>query len=227
MSVKQLQASLRLWKRRLAYRQKRVKIVSRAAHKDRTLSKSELASIHRWRALRDEAQRMVDTRRRQIHDHQPLSARAFQHAEGLVGIMEQGGNNVGPEVSKLIRAAGGSPGEPWCGDFVIVCYRNAGSKAVNRSWAAVRLMLTPGVRATSSPVQGDIVRYTFDHTGLFDHWCDANGKACAKNQATHIVAVEGNTGASGAVSDSKTGGDGAYRKVRDRRLVSDFLHVTR
>lgn len=226
MSLKQLQASLRLWKRRLAYRERRAKIVARAAHKDRTVSRRELESIRRWRRLRDEAQRMVNTRRRQIRAHRPLATRAFQYAEGLVGIMEQGGNNVGPEVSKLIRAAGGSPGEPWCGDTVIVCYRNAGSKAVNRSWAAVRLMLTPGVRRTSNPVQGDIVRYTFDHTGLFAHWCDANGKPCPKNVASHLLVIEGNTGASGAVSDGN-GSDGVYKKVRDRGLVSDFLHVTR
>lgn len=226
MSLKQLQASLRLWKRRLAYREKRVKIVTRAAHKDRTVSASEAANIRRWRHLRDEAQRMVTRRRKQIVTHRPLHARAFAYAESLVGIMEKGGNNIGPEVSALIRSAGGSPGEPWCGDTVIVCYRNAGSKAVNRSWAAVRLMLTPGVKRTTSPVQGDIVRYTFDHTGLFDCWCDANGKPTAKNLASHLLAVEGNTGASGAVSDGN-GNDGVYRKVRARSLVSDFLHVTR
>lgn len=114
-----------------------------------------------------------------------------------------------------------------CGDFVIVCYRNAGSRLVDRSWAAVRLMATAGVRATTDPQQGDIVRFRFDHTGLFDCWCNASGERVVKSKATHLRTIEGNTGASGAVSDSVTGGDGVYRKVRDKSLVADFLRVPR
>jgi hypothetical protein len=42
-----------------------------------------------------------------------------------------------------------------------------------------------------------------------------------------IETIEGNTGASGAVSDSRTGGDGVYRKVRPKSLVKDYLRVHR
>jgi len=148
----------------------------------------------------------------------PLRVKAFEHAEALIGVMEQGGNNAGPIVAKIIQANGGLVGEPWCGDFVAYCYRLAGSKSVTRSWAAVRLIsLVAGVRGTSNPRKGDLVRFTFDHVGLFEK---DNGDGT-------ITTVEGNTGASGAVSDSATGGDGVYRKIREKSLVNDYLRVTR
>ena len=72
-----------------------------------------------------------------------------------------------------------------------------------------------GIHATSRPRAGDLVRFTFDHVGLFEK----------DNHDGTITTVEGNTGASGAVSDSRTGGDGVYRKIRSKSLVRDYLHV--
>jgi len=164
--------------------------------------------------------------RKLIERKTPLREKALAVAEGLVGVMEQGGNNVGPMVEKIIRANGGIPGEPWCGDFVAYCYRLAGSKAVTRSFAAVRLIRTVlGVRHTSSPKAGDVVTYVFDHTGLFARWLKPGDEGYTR--PGDFEAIEGNTGATGAVSDSSTGGDGVYRKVRNADQVSEFLRVTR
>jgi len=136
----------------------------------------------------------------------------------LVGVMEVGGNNAGSKVTEIIRANGGTGPEPWCGDFVAYCYRLSGSKAVTRNWAAVRLLRgTTGVTATRKPRRGDLVRYTFDHVGMFVR---------DRGDGT-IETIEGNTGATGAVSDSRTGGDGVYRKVRPKSLVKDYLRVHR
>ena len=63
-----------------------------------------------------------------------MRVRALTIASGLLGVMEQGGNNMGPKVSQIIKANGGLGPEPWCGDFVAYCYRNAGSNAVTPSW---------------------------------------------------------------------------------------------
>lgn len=146
----------------------------------------------------------------------PLRIRAYEEASKLVGIMEYGGNNAGAQVSKIIRENGGLGPEPWCGDFVAFCYRHAGSKRVQRSWASVRLLRgLLGITATSSPRRGDLVRYTFDHVGLF----------VKDNSNGTITSIEGNTGASGAVSDSTTGGDGVYEKIRSKSLVRDYLRV--
>lgn len=147
-----------------------------------------------------------------------LRLRAYKVAQGLVGVMEQGGNNTGPTVDKIIRANGGAIGEPWCGDFVAYCYRNAGSKSVQRAWASVRALRgLVGVQATARPQTGDLVRYTFDHVGMF---------VKDRGDGT-ILTIEGNTGSSGAQSDSRTGGDGVYLKVRPKSLVADYLAITR
>jgi len=103
-------------------------------------------------------------------------------------------------------------------------YKLAGSKAISRSWAYVPWMSKiTGVQQVTNPQVGDIVRFEFtgdntpDHTGMFEK---DNGNGT-------ITTIEGNTGARGAVSDSKTGGDGVYRKVRSKSLVKDYLRVTR
>jgi Putative peptidoglycan binding domain len=147
-----------------------------------------------------------------------LGEKAYRVATGLVGVMETGGNNRGAMVTKIIRANGGTGPEPWCGDFVAYCYRLAGATSVCRSWAAVRLLRgLAGMRATGTPARGDLVRFTFDHVGMFVRDC-GNGT---------IETIEGNTGRSGAVSDSSTGGDGVYRKIRAKALVTDYLRVGR
>jgi hypothetical protein len=157
-----------------------------------------------------------------------LRLRAYAEAKKLVGTMEVGGNNRGKTVLEIIRANGGKGPEAWCGDFVAWCYRKAGSKSVNRNWAGVALYLPmTGLSRTSAPHKGDLVRYTFSHIGIVNHFCDAHGNELPQSRATHIKTIEGNTGRSGAVSDSTTGGDGVYMKIRPRNLVKDYIHVSR
>lgn len=152
------------------------------------------------------------------HKPRPLRECAYEEATKLVGIMEQGGNNRGAAVEKIIAEGGGLPGQAWCGWFCAAVYKRAGSKAVTWHWGAVRLYLPlSGLCRISPPKRGDLVRFTFDHIGMF---VKDNGDGT-------ITTIEGNTGATGAVSDSKTGGDGVYRKVRAKTLVRDYIRVTR
>ena len=217
MSLLQLRASLKLWQRKLTYRTRKLAQVREEDHRD-GLTPSEVQHINKWKRLVAEAQTMVARRKRQIADMAPLRLRAYRVAESLIGVMEQGGNNQGAMVSKIIRANGGAGPEAWCGDFMAYCYRHAGSKSVNRAWASVRLLgSVAGVWRTSKPQTGDLVRFSFDHVGMF---VKDNGNGT-------IQTVEGNTGASGAVSDSATGGDGVYRKTRHKSLVQDYLRVSR
>jgi hypothetical protein len=147
-----------------------------------------------------------------------LGLAAYDVAESLIGVMEEGGNNTGKKVDQIIRSNGGYVGEPWCGDFVAYCYRLAGSTSITRSWASVSaLRWVVGIVRTTAPKLGDLVRFTFDHVGMFVRFL-GNGE---------IETIEGNTGPTGAVSDSSTGGDGVYRKRRSISLVNDYLHVTR
>lgn len=147
-----------------------------------------------------------------------LRYRAYGEAVKLIGVRESGGNNRGPTVEKIIRYAQGQVPEPWCVDFNIWCYGHAGSKVVKPGYTrAVRYMLTPGVKQVRTPRRGDMVRFSFDHTGIYSK----------KLRDGNIETIEGNTGASGAVSDSTQGGDGVYRKVRHVSQVQDYLRVTR
>lgn len=150
-----------------------------------------------------------------------MGDRAADVAETLLGVVEQGGNNRGPTVSKIILANGGVIGEPWCGDFVAYCFRAAGSKVVDRNWASVNALQTGNrgdLRRTSQPKRGSVVCYSFSHTGIFLKWINR-----AKGQ---FLAIEGNTGRIGAVSDSLTGGDGVYKKQRSTSLGVSFWNVT-
>lgn len=209
MNRKALQASLRLWQRRHKYRQRKLDL----AHK-----RNDQVAIDKWHSLLVKAGKMMARRRAQLTPDPPLRLRAYAVAESLIGVMEQGGNNSGPMVSRIIRENGGTGPEAWCGDTQAYCYRHAGSHSVSRPWASVRLLgQLIGIKRTTNPLRGNLVRFTFDHVGMFDK---DNGNGT-------ITTIEGNTGASGAVSDSSTGGDGVYRKIRDKSLVQDYLSIAR
>lgn len=151
---------------------------------------------------------------------------ALAEAVSQLGVMEHGGNNEGREVQRYIHEGGGSGPLAWCGYFVAHCYRKAGSKSVTSQWAGVRFLgYIVGMKRIKlvDARPGDIIVYEFtgggdgDHTGLLEHG-PVGGM---------IVAIEGNTGATGAVSDSTTGGDGVYRKRRSVGLVKYAVRVTR
>lgn len=174
--------------------------------------------VHETAALLARARRQVEEAERVIERHKvpPIRVRAYEEAVHLIGVMEQGGNNVGPMVEKIIREGGGRRGDPWCGWFMACVYKRAGGKRTSWHWGAVRHMHeSPSLSKVSGrPRTGHVVRFTFDHTGMFVRDL-GNG---------YIETIEGNTGDSGAVSDSSTGGDGVYRKHRHKSLVADYLH---
>jgi hypothetical protein len=213
-----LKASLALWERRLAYRRR--KRASVRKHAGRTVTHTEAAHIRKWDRLITEAEQAVAHRRKQLAAAQPLRLRALGQMTKLVGIMEIGGNNTGRQVLEIIRANGGTSPEAWCGDTVAWAYRHAGSKVVQRGWAAVRLLgFLTGMKIVSraDALPGDIVCFKFDHTGILRR----------KISATEDETIEGNTGRAGAVSDSRTGGDGVYIKRRSTGLVARYVRVTR
>lgn len=174
--------------------------------------------------LRDPSKRTAAQKRRAANlkaGSGKLRERAWAEMQKLIDakVTEQGGNNRGPMVEEIIRSNGGVPGEPWCGDTVAYCYLKAGAKSVVRAWAAVRFLEKLLTRVLK-PKRGHVVIYSFDHTGLFDRWAPEHGPGW-------FWAGEGNTGNSGAASDSITGGDGVKLKLRNRSQVSSFRRVLR
>jgi hypothetical protein len=218
MNNRKLKISLALWERRLNYRQKKRASIRR--HAGRVVTHEEAKHVAKWDRLIAEAERAVAHRREQLEEQTPLRLRALAQAIKLVGVMEVGGNNMGAQVLALIRENGGTGPEAWCGDFVAHCFRFAGSKVVQRGWAAVRLLgFLTGMKVISyaEAEPGDIVCFTFDHTAILKR----------KLGGGMIETVEGNTGRRGAVSDSRTGGDGVYIKQRSVGLVARYVRVTR
>lgn len=237
MNRAKLKVSLALWQRRARYRTHRLDAIRTEAHRGGRgrghVSDEEAAHIHKWERLQREALHMVALRKKQLAAQQPLRLKALAEARRMVGVMEVGGNNMGTQVLRFIRANGGTGPESWCGDFVAWCYRAGGSKVVQRGWAAVRFLgFLTGMRVVSvrKLLPGMIVTFVFDHTGLFVAYLRLQGTRfveCSAAQATHIKTIEGNTGRTGAVSDSRTGGDGVYEKIRAIGLVSRGVEVTR
>lgn len=157
-----------------------------------------------------------------------LRRRALKHAKFNVGVKEVGGNNRGPKVDEIIKYAKGTLGEPWCVDGVIWCYGHSGSTVVKPGFPrAVRDMARRKgvVKVEGKAHSGNIVRFVFDHTGLLWYPCNAAGRRTLWSRATHIKTIEFNTGSVGAQSDSTAGDDGVAIKVRDRKLVRDYLRV--
>ncbi len=171
--------------------------------------------------------------------HRTLSLKqeALRQGKLLLGVVERGGNNRGPEVDRIILENGGAPGEPWCGDLVAHLYRKAGSKAVQRAWAATQYlgrltgMRSKGPRAGEP---GDIIVFNFpgghpdsDHTGLLVNYTNEAGKKVPAASAKWVKTLDGNTGVDANVSDSKHGGDGIAYKVRRIELVNRVVEVLR
>lgn len=193
----------------------------------------KLQLLKAWTEKVKQAERIVQRLDLELHARrtQTLGDRAWLHAGLLLHVREQGGNNRGPDVERIIRANGGVPGEAWCGDFNAACYLAAGSRTVVRSWAAVRYLgfLTGQVilRSIRRGRRGDMVVFKFDHTGLLGWYCLANGLRTDPATATHIVTREGNTGPSGAASDSVAGGDGVHQRIRPIEQVERVVRVKR
>jgi hypothetical protein len=160
----------------------------------------------------------------------PLRLRALREARGLLGVLERGGNNRGPQVDKIISENDGALGEPWCGDFAAYVYRRAGSKAVQRGWASTSLIgrlagMTSHDARAGRP--GDLVVFDFpgggadsDHVGLLVHYANKDGKKVAPAKATHVRTLDGN-------SRVGRGKQGVGYQTRKLDLVNRTVRVRR
>lgn len=143
---------------------------------------------------------------------------ALKVAVSQIGQHEVGQNNWGPKVSLYLKSAGISFPAAWCMAFVHWCYGQIGfqlgggaSVGNFMEWAKAHGEIV------TRPFRGDIVGYQFtsddwpDHVGIVEKVLSIRIVGC-----WWLQTIEGNTGASGAVSDPGTGMDAVYRK---RRLV--------
>lgn len=108
----------------------------------------------------------------------------------------------------------GLDGQPWCMMFVQWCFAQAGSplpyktascSALERWYRANK---PDAVHTTPEP--GDIVIYSFGHTGIVE-----------SVQGDSITVIEGNTSAD--YNGSQNNGGGVYKRVRKTKLATAFI----
>jgi hypothetical protein len=150
--------------------------------------------------------------------------RALQGATKYLGYKES------PAGSNLTSFGSwyGVNGQPWCAIFATYCFEveAGGSPTFVRGsrYAYVPYVVADarsgryGLRATSSPVAGDLVCYdwegdgTFDHVGIFEKWLSGR----------EFSAIEGNT----STSNNSNGGE-VMRRTRDAGTTTlVFVSVT-
>lgn len=108
----------------------------------------------------------------------------------------------------------GLDGYPWCMIFVQWCYARAGTPLPYKTASCSQLLgwyrKYQPERIVSRPEPGDIILYNFGHTGILE----------SAGEDT-VTAIEGNTSAGEAGSQSD--GGGVFRRTRRRTLVSAFI----
>lgn len=142
----------------------------------------------------------------------------------MVGIREVGSNR-GPEVERIIRFAGGVPGDAYCSWTVVYELLKAGIRvprfgkakswfdAAHTSWRDGRLVL-----GKLLPAPGDLLGYTWGH----DHICHVELLTGRWGTGPSVRAVGGNTGGHGALVRE---GEGVYENWRLKRLVAASANV--
>lgn len=142
--------------------------------------------------------------------------------ESSVGIVEQGGNNDGPEVRLFQKTIGGAGREPWCMGLVqsALAYAELLTGVKSPIFATEHCMTcwreTPVIqRVKTSPLKYAIVIWKQEgsdsgHTGV----------VIETDKRQWFRSVEGNTG-----SDGSRDGDGVYYKHRDWIRTGSLVRV--
>lgn len=108
----------------------------------------------------------------------------------------------------------GLDGYPWCMIFVQWCYAQAGKPLPYKTASCSQLLgwyrKHQPERIVSQPAPGDIILYNFGHTGILES---------AREET--VTAIEGNTSAGEAGSQSD--GGGVFRRSRRKTLITAYI----
>lgn len=170
--------------------------------------------------MRERAEARQKAQHDREHD-QPFLTKVYLRAVADLGIVEQGGNNRGAAVERIIRLGGGNAGEAWCAWFVRYLLGLVGWTGANPRGYAGRALnwLTPGPGLTVLSVadaragrvkRGMLVVFGWGHIGVVE---DIDGD--------DVISVDGNSGATN-ISDNPLGTDGVGRHRRSLSLVAGF-----
>jgi len=128
------------------------------------------------------------------------------------------GNTESPSGSNRTKYGAwyGLDGNPWCMMFVLWCFDQAGQPLPHRT-ASCSNMLSwyqkhHPEQVVSAPKPRDIIIYNFGHTGIVE-----------SATADTVTAIEGNTSAGEAGSQSN--GGGVFRRERSKTLVTAYIRA--
>ena len=134
-------------------------------------------------------------------------------AGSYVGVREQGGNNRGPMVEKVLRSVGMEPGQPWCAAFVhyVGYWSHYDHRGLASAWPlprtascyALGLFAKKKEILEKEPQRGDVFLVhspplaRFAHTGIV---VDVVGKTERPSGSTwyDCLTIEGNTNEEGS-----------------------------
>lgn len=158
-----------------------------------------------------------------------LAAKMVELARAEVGVEEVNGTNRGKRVDEYKAATNLPPHEswPWCAAFVCWLVREAmracgGAYTFQRPttagawdlerWSREQDASTQTRKPAGSDIQaGDILCFTFSHTGL---------AISAPDERGNVTTIEGNTDSAG----SREGG-GVFRKVRHVSKIRSRIRI--
>jgi len=141
----------------------------------------------------------------------------LNQAKALIGIREQGGNNRGPMVDKIIKESGGKPGQAWCSYTMIYIHKQCGIKfkGVNgmaMSWAKG----DKKVRETKTVRTSDIFTTYSKQLGRIGH---VGMVYTVYPEESFFQSFEGNVNFRG---DRESRGSGAKCLIREYKNIYGF-----
>lgn len=139
-----------------------------------------------------------------------IREKALRKALTQVGVVEEGRNNWGKQVSEYLKATGISFAAAWCMAFVHWCYEKIGMDFHHANLASVGFFASWADKMgwmVHTPMRGDIVCFNFNS----DLWPDHVGFV-VRRLGGLVYTVEGNT--SSGMTGSQDDGGGVHRRVR-------------
>lgn len=223
MSTRQLRASLALWRRRLAYRERRHRFYH---HRSRRPLEERRRLAAKWHKAQAEAERMVDRRERELKAQRSARERAVALASSMAGRTPEQppGSNRSPIIDRMVRAVGSYLAAPWCGIFCGYVLKRVGVKGITSRIAAVSF-IEDDARAGRAPFRG----WTRDPRAvkrgdlvvLFGRGVHVELVVRVDGGVVHTVGGNTSAGSSG----SQSNGGGAFKRARPMSAVHGFALV--
>lgn len=137
-------------------------------------------------------------------------------ASKYIGERETRGNNRSPFIDKINLAAGSYLGAPYCATFISYVLASLNVDAPNTAWSPS--MVARNNVSWANTQQGDVAGLYFPSKGRVAHVLFIDNREYTKTQ---ITTVEANTSPSGSLNAADRDGDGVYRKIRNKSLMSN------